>query len=132
MPVSKMSREAAPNLTHFGDGDDDGGSFFDFGEPELLVVEISPEKFLTLKEPSASDLIEISKLSENKKLSDIEATLQTICILHHPEQGQRKLTVKDAKRLTAKQLKKIGAAMSELMGDGVVNDDDTEGEETES
>jgi hypothetical protein len=131
MPISKMSRDSAPDLNRFGDGEEDGGSFFDFGEPELLVVEISPEKFLTLKEPSASDLIEISKLSENKKISDIEATLQTICILHYPEQGQRKLTVKDAKRLTAKQLKKIGAAMSELMGDGEADgSSETEDEET--
>jgi hypothetical protein len=111
MAVSKMVRETNTSVT----SDDDDLSF-DFGEPEVISVEISPGKFLTLKEPSANDLIEISKISDNKNTSEVEATLQTICILHQPDQGGRKLSLKDAKRLRAKQLRKLGVAINELLG----------------
>jgi len=93
------------------------GSEFDFGDPEVIAVEISPGKFLPLQEPSAEDLIEISKISEDKSLDEIQATLKTICILHSPEPGGRKLTLKDAKRLRAKQIKKLGEAINQLLGD---------------
>jgi hypothetical protein len=120
MAISKMSREAGGG-TSMPAIDDDG--FFDFGEPEVIPVEITPGKFLTLKEPSANDLIEISKISNNKSISEVEATLQTICILHAPDQGGRRLTLKDAKKLTAKQLRKVGQAINELLG---LNDSDEE------
>ena len=93
---------------------DDG---FDFGEPEVIPVEIAKDKYLYLKEPCAEDLIKISEISENTKISEIEATLQTICILHAPQDGSRKLSLRDAKRLTAKQLKSIGKSLSILLGD---------------
>ena len=112
MATSKMSREAAYPVST-SDNDDD---IFDFGEPEVVSVEISPGKFLTLKEPSADNLIEISKVSDNKGISEVEATLQTICILHSPDAGRRRLSLKDAKRLTARQLKKLGTAINELLG----------------
>lgn len=109
--ISKMSREISAQATN--DADDD---LFDFGEPELIPVEVAPGKFLTLKEPSANDLIEISKISDNKNISEVEATLQTICILHMPDSGTRRLSLKDAKRLTARQLKKLGGAINDLLG----------------
>jgi hypothetical protein len=112
MATSKMSREAAYTVSA-SDNDDD---IFDFGEPEVVSVEISSGKFLTLKEPSADNLIEISKVSDNKSISEVEATLQTICILHSPDAGRRRLSLKDAKRLTARQLKKLGTAINELLG----------------
>ena len=107
-----MSRDASSVPVRAEDEDD----FFDFGEPEVLSVEISAGKFLTLKEPSANDLIEISRVSENKNISEVEATLQTICILHVPDVGRRRLSLKDAKRLTARQLRKLGGAINELLG----------------
>lgn len=119
MAVSKMTRESPSAANHSVSEED----LFDFGDPEIIVVEISPGKTLTLKEPSASDLIEISKISDNKSISEVEATLQTICILHAPEEGSRKLSLKDAKRLTARQLRKLGAAINELLG---MSDDDEE------
>ena len=110
--VSKMSREAvSPGSESFEDGD-----IFDFGEPEIIPVEISPGKFLCLKEPSAEDLIEISKISENRNLNEVEGTLQTICILHSPDPGKRKLSLKDAKKLRAKQLRALGNAINQLLG----------------
>ena len=112
MAISKMSREASPAPSRVEDEDD----LFDFGEPEVVSVEISPGKFLTLKEPSANDLIEISKASDNKNISEVEATLQTICILHAPDAGKRRLSLKDAKRLTARQLRKLGVAINDLLG----------------
>jgi hypothetical protein len=118
MPISKMSRDSA--ITEVVEDD-----LFDFGEPEVISVEISPGKYLTLKEPSANDLIEISKISDNKSISEVEATLQTICILHSPDAGKRRLTLKDAKRLTAKQLRKLGGAINELLG---MNNDEEEKE----
>jgi len=102
---------------------------FDFGDPEIVVVEISEGKFLSLQEPSADDLIEISKISEEKGLDEIQATLKTICILHSPEPGGRKLTLKDAKRLRARQIKKLGQAINELLGD---SDDDMKSDDKDS
>ena len=112
MAINKMSREASPVPSRIEDEDD----YFDFGEQEVISVEISPGKFLTLKEPSANDLIEISKVSDNKNITEVEATLQTICILHAPVAGKRRLSLKDAKRLTARQLRKLGAAINDLLG----------------
>lgn len=93
-------------------------SEFDFGDPEIIAVEIAPGKFLSLQEPSAEDLIEITKISDDKSLDEVQATLKTICILHSPDQGGRRLTLKDAKRLRAKQIKKLGDAINELLGNG--------------
>jgi len=112
MAISKMARDASPTISRIEEEDD----LFDFGEPEVISVEISPGKFLTLKEPSANDLIEISKVSDNKNISEVEATLQTICILHAPDAGKRRLSLKDAKRLTARQLRKLGEAINDLLG----------------
>lgn len=89
---------------------------FDFGDPEVIAVEIAPGKFLSLHEPSAEDLIEIGKISDDKGIGEIDATLKTICILHQPESGGRKLTLKDARRLRAKQIKSLGDAINELLG----------------
>lgn len=112
MAISKMPRDA--EIHHDpAEMDDDT---FDFGEPEVIPVEISPGRFLCLKEPSASDLIEISKISDEKNVSDVEATLRTICILHSPDAGKRRLSMKDAKRLRAKQLKMLGNAINQLLG----------------
>lgn len=94
----------------------DAGSDFDFGEPEIISVEIAPGRFLSLQEPSADDLIEITKISNDKLLDEIQATLKTICILHSPEPGGRKLTLKDSKRLRAKQIKMLGDAINQLLG----------------
>ena len=112
MATSKMSRQGA---------DDDvieteSTGFFDFGEPEVMPVEVTAGKFLYLKEPCAEDLMHIAEINNNSKLSEIEATLQTICVLHSPQNGDKKLSMRDAKKLTARQLKKIGEAMGQLLG----------------
>ncbi len=108
----------------------DAGAEFDFGDPEIIAVEIAPGRFLPLQEPSADDLIEITKISGDKSLDEIQATLKTICILHSPEPGSRKLTLKDAKRLRAKQIKMLGEAINELLGGGK-EDNDMKSEEQE-
>jgi hypothetical protein len=94
----------------------DSLSEFDFGPAEIISVEIAPGKFLSLHEPSAEDLIEITSISNEEKLDEIQATLKTICILHSPENGGRKLTLKDAKRLRAKQIRLLGEAINQLLG----------------
>lgn len=111
MATSKMSR---PGTEEISAGDIT--TSFDFGEPEVIPVEINKGKFLYLKEPCAEDLIHISEINDDEKLSEIEATLQTICVLHAPENGGKKLSMRDAKKLTARQLKKIGEAMGTLLG----------------
>jgi hypothetical protein len=55
---------------------------FDFGEPEIIAVEIYPGKFLSLKEPNADELIAIEEISSNEEIDEIEATLKITCILH--------------------------------------------------
>jgi hypothetical protein len=112
MAISKMPRVTAEEANLITSDDDS----FDFGDPEIIPVEIAPGKFLCLKEPSADDLIEIGRISDDKKISEVEATLQTICILHSPSNGQRKLCLKDAKKLRAKQLRKLGEAINQLLG----------------
>lgn len=89
---------------------------FDFGSPEVINVEIAPGKFLSLHEPSAEDLIEIDKISKDKEINEIDATLKTICILHMPTEGGRKLTLKDARKLRAKQIRALGETMRGLLG----------------
>ncbi len=111
MATSKMSRQADGPSAEQPDLDS-----FDFGEPEILPVEISAGKFLYLKEPSAEDLINIAEINNNDNISEIEATLQTICVLHCPQNGGKKLGMRDAKKLTARHLKKIGEGMSVLLG----------------
>lgn len=101
----------------------DSASEFDFGDPEIIAVEIAPGKFLSLQEPSADDLIEITNIGKDKNIDEIQATLKTICILHSPEPGGRKLTLKDAKRIRAKQLKLLGDAINELLGNKKEEDD---------
>lgn len=113
-PTSKMLREPAGFSATSQSAEDDG--FFDFGEPEIIAVELTPGRFLSLKEPTANDLISINKISEDKNLSELEITLQTICILHTPEPGGRKLSLKDAKKLRPRQLKMIGEAVNQLLG----------------
>lgn len=102
---------------------------FDFGPPQVISVEISPGKYLSLQEPSAEDLIEITAVSRDEKLDEIQATLKTICILHHPEPGGRKLTLKDAKRLRSKQIKLLGDAINELIGTSEEDDLDMKSSE---
>lgn len=102
----------------------DAADDFDFGEPEIVCVEIAPGKFLSLQEPSAADLMEIGKIENEKGVDDIEKTLKIICILHAPDPGKRRLTLKDARRLRSKQIKLLADAMKDLIGSG--------GEEEES
>lgn len=111
MATSKMSRPGTEENSVL-----EAGGAFDFGEPEVVPVEISKGKFLYLKEPCAEDLIFISEINDDEKLGEIEATLQTICVLHSPEAGGKKLSMRDAKKLTARQLKKIGEALGSLLG----------------
>jgi hypothetical protein len=110
----------------------DSVSDFDFGDPEIISVEISPGKFLSLQEPSADDLIEITKISKDKTLDEIPATLKVICILHSPEPGGRKLTLRDARRLRPKQIKMLGSAINELLGSEEKNDTGEEEKEDDS
>lgn len=105
---------------------DTARSDFDFGEPEVIAVEIAPGKFLSLQEPSADDLIEITKISNDKEMDEILATLKTICILHSPSQGSPKLTLKDARRLRHRQIKKLGEAINIFL-----NSDDEEEKEND-
>jgi hypothetical protein len=113
MAISKMTRESQAETGSSTELEDD---LFNFGEPEIIPIELAPGKFLCLREPTASDLIEISKISDNKNISEVEATLQTICILHSPGVGERRLSLKDAKRLRPRQLKKIGEVIETLLG----------------
>jgi hypothetical protein len=115
---SKSLRELETTAAQSADDD------FDFGNPEIVAIEIATGKFLSLQEPSAEDLIEITKISKDNSLDEIQQTLKTICILHAPDVGGKKLTLKDAKRLRAKQIKMLGDAINELLG----SDDGEEGD----
>lgn len=113
--MSPSSKQLRPQLNHSIEVVDDGDEF-DFGEPDVSQVEIYPGKFLSLREPSADDLIAIEKVGKDKNLDDIEQSLAVICILHQPEPGRKKLSMKDAKRLRSKQIKMLSDAIEVLMG----------------
>ncbi len=106
---------SSKSLRQLEDVANNDGFSFDFGEPLVVPVEIAPGKYISLREPSADDLIEISKISKDKSIDEIEATLKTICILHSPDSNGRKLTLKDSRRLTGRQIKKLGDAINELL-----------------
>lgn len=118
MAISKMSREANGFSNEIEDT-----SFFDFGDPEIITVEISDGKYLSLREPVAEELEEISKITSEKDITEVNAILRMICILHYPSEGGKKLTLKDAKRLRPKQLKKLGEAINELISGGEEQED---------
>jgi hypothetical protein len=100
-------------------------SEFDFGEPEILTVQVSDAVSLSFREPRADDAIKLREYeTKNKNISDIESTLFTICLLHYPQEGQGRLTIKDAKRLSTKQLKKIGSVLNQLMAGDQEGEDD--------
>lgn len=113
MSMSPSSKQLRPQLNYTEVVDEED---FDFGDPDVVEVEIHPGKFLSLREPSADDLIAIEKVSNDTKLDDIEQSLAVICILHQPEEGKRKLSMKDAKRLRSKQIRKLSEAIEGLMG----------------
>ncbi len=123
------SKQLRPQTTHAVEAMDDGDEF-DFGEPEVSQVEIYPGKFLALREPSADDLISIEKVGKDKNLDDIEQSLAVICILHQPEPGRKKLSMRDAKRLRSKQIKMLSDAIEVLMGikEEEEKDDEEEGQ----
>ena len=110
--MSPSSKQLRPQTADFELVNDD----FDFGDPEIMEVEIFPGKYLSLREPSAEDLIQIEKISNNKSMDDIEQSLAVICTLHQPEPGKPKLSMKDAKRLRSKQIKLLSEAIEKLMG----------------
>lgn len=126
MAITKLSKPGLNKVE--ADVLDTVVSEFDFGEPEILTVELSPKVSLSFREPRAEDAIKLREFeTKNKNASDIESTLFTICLLHYPQEGQGKLTIKDARRLSTKQLKKIGKVLNQLM----VGDDE-DGEELDN
>lgn len=126
MAITKLSKPGLNKVE--ADVLDTAVSEFDFGEPEILTVELSPKVSLSFREPRAEDAIKLREFeTKNKNASDIESTLFTICLLHYPQEGQGKLTIKDARRLSTKQLKKIGKVLNQLM----VGDDE-DGEELDN
>ena len=124
-----LSSKSLRDLENVAQQEDDD---FDFGDPEIVTVEIAPGKFLSLQEPTASDLIEIDKISKDKNLDDIDQTLKIICILHSPEPGHRKLSMKDARRLRSKQIKMLGQHIGDLIGMERTESDMKSGDEAES
>lgn len=98
---------------------------FDFGEPEIVTVEVAKGKFLSMREPSAEDLMSIDSISRDKNISEIESTLKIICILHSPNPNGRKLTLKDAKRLTGKQIELLGVELRRLLNIGGEAEEDS-------
>lgn len=126
MAITKLSKPGLNKVE--ADVLDTAVSEFDFGEPEILTVELSSKVSLSFREPRAEDAIKLREFeTKNKNASDIESTLFTICLLHYPQEGQGKLTIKDARRLSTKQLKKIGKVLNQLM----VGDDE-DGEELDN
>lgn len=127
MAITKLSK---PTLSQVEAGTSSNeSSSFDFGEPEITTVQISKTVELAFREPTAEDAMKLSEFqNKNKDSSDVEATLYTICLLHFPLDGQAKLTMKDAKRLSTRQLKKIGSTLNKLMG----GDDDSEDSKSDS
>lgn len=108
-------------------------SEFDFGEPEVLTVQVSDAVSLSFREPRAEDAIKLKEYeTKNKGISEIESTLFTICLLHYPHEGQGKLTLKDAKRLSTKQLKKIGTVLNQLMAGDEETEVDEAGDELDN
>lgn len=110
MPSAKMSRPATESGEVIEVDDD-----FNFGEREIISVEVTPSNFLDFREPCGEELIKIADITDGK-ISEVEATLQIICILHVPRANGRKISLRDAKKLTSRQIKKIGAELGQLLG----------------
>ena len=113
MAASKMTREGLGTSNGFNESLED--DLYNFGDPKVISVELCPGKYLSLREPMISELAEIEKVSA-KSSSEADTLAQTICILHAPEPGVRRITLKEAKRLTAGHLKLLNDPVAELLG----------------
>ena len=121
-PRSAASREQFP-LQEAADYED---SLYDFGGPEVVSVEVAPGKFFSLREPVTTELITIDKMSRQTPApSDVEITAQILCLLHEPEPGKRKITLNETKKLTSRQLTKLGKQISVLLGQEKESDEST-------
>lgn len=88
---------------------------YNFGDPEIIEIEVSGGVVLRFREPDVEDLLSLTEIEKETQGNEILQTLQTICLLHTPEPPHNKITIKEAKRLKVQDLKKIGKAISGLV-----------------
>lgn len=88
---------------------------YDFGDPEIIEVQVSNGVVLRFREPDVDDLLKLSEIEKETQGNQILQTIQTICLLHTPTETQSKITMKEAKKMRVQDLKKIGNAISKLV-----------------
>lgn len=114
MATAKLTR---PSLEAVESNNDFINSDYEFGTLREISVDVSPSISLTFKEPTAEDFLKLQEFENSSNVSDVETTLFTICLLHVPDSGKKKISMREAKKLSARQLKKIGEALKFLMND---------------
>lgn len=114
MATAKLTR---PSLEAVESNNDFINSDYEFGTLREISVDVSPSISLTFKEPTAEDFLKLQEFENSSNVSDVETTLFTICLLHVPDSGKKKISMREAKKLSARQLKKIGGALKILIDD---------------
>jgi len=114
MATAKLTR---PSLEAVESNNDFINSDYEFGALREISVDVSPSISLTFKEPTAEDFLKLQEFENSSNVSDVETTLFTICLLHVPDSGKKKISMREAKKLSARQLKKIGGALKILIDD---------------
>lgn len=88
---------------------------YNFGDPEIIEVEVSNGIVLRFREPDVDDLLRLNEIEKETQGNQIMQTIQTICLLHTPNESQSKITMKEAKKMRVQDLKKIGKAIAKLV-----------------
>jgi hypothetical protein len=117
MPIQKQSKPAM-YTTESGE--------YDFGSPSIVEVEVSNNVTLRFREPDVDDLLRLAEIEKECGGNEIMQIVQTICLLHTPSESQSKITLKEAKKIRIKDLKKIGKAITNLVNFNREDEDDLE------
>lgn len=98
---TKSTRPATLDISSLDSQDE-----YDFGEPEVVSVQITPTLSMSFREPTVADFTKIEEfISDSKK--ETEMLTKVMCLLHVPDPGRSKLTLKNASKLRGPQIRHI-------------------------
>jgi hypothetical protein len=99
---------------------------YDFGLPEVFPIELTPTLTINVREPTVTDFARIEELVKETK-KDTEMLVKVLCLLHVPDEGRPRLSVKNAMKLRSSQIKKV----SKILMPMITMEEDKEAEKSE-
>lgn len=87
---------------------------YDFGQPQLHSIRFTDKLTLSFREPTATDLGKIEDFMKATE-KEVDMLIKTICLLHEPDPGRPKLTLKNAQKIHGDQLKSIAKTLAPML-----------------